>query len=319
MAGETTTASLALDTTAFEATMYHSLRAEYYFPQVATVKATNQTHNGAVVQFNITTDMAAATTPLNESVDVTPVALADGTVDVTCVEYGNAVITTGKLRGVAYMEVDPIAADQIGNNAGLSIDTVARDVLAGGSNVRYSSDGATAPVSRLSVEADDIFVGIDAMRATADLRAANVRPWDVQAYVGYIHPHVSYDLRRVTGTGGWRDPHIYVDSDGIYRGEIGMFESIRFIETPRAPLFADAGSSTTLTDVYATLIVGQQALACAWAMKDGNGPQPRLVRGTTVDVLQRFVPVGWKWLGGFGRFREAAIRRIESASSIGAN
>jgi hypothetical protein len=38
-----------------------------------------------------------------------------------------------------------------------------------------------------------------------------------------------------------------------------------------------------------------------------------------VDVLQRFQPVGWYWLGGYARFREASLRRVESASSIGAN
>jgi hypothetical protein len=37
------------------------------------------------------------------------------------------------------------------------------------------------------------------------------------------------------------------------------------------------------------------------------------------DSLMRFHPVGWYWLGGYSRFREAAIRRYETASSIGAN
>jgi hypothetical protein len=35
--------------------------------------------------------------------------------------------------------------------------------------------------------------------------------------------------------------------------------------------------------------------------------------------LMRLQPMGWYWLGGYGRFREASLRRIESASSIGAN
>jgi hypothetical protein len=48
-----------------------------------------------------------------------------------------------------------------------------------------------------------------------------------------------------------------------------------------------------------------------------SGPQPQVILGLVVDKLQRFVPVGWYWLGGFGRFREEAIVRYESASSIG--
>jgi hypothetical protein len=38
-----------------------------------------------------------------------------------------------------------------------------------------------------------------------------------------------------------------------------------------------------------------------------------------VDALRRFVPVGWYYLAGYARFREASIRRVESSSSIGTN
>jgi hypothetical protein len=100
---------------------------------------------------------------------------------------------------------------------------------------------------------------------------------------------------------------------------MGEFEGFRFIETPRAPIFADAGSSTTLTDVYATIFLGRQALAKAWSMTDGNGPDPRVGPGPVVDALRRFVPVGWYYLAGYARFREASIRRVESSSSIGTN
>jgi N4-gp56 family major capsid protein len=133
---------------------------------------------------------------------------------------------------------------------------------------------------------------------------------------------VSYDLRRETGAASWRDPHVYSDPAGIYNGEIGAFEAVRFIETPRAKIFENAsngsGSAGTI-DVYATLVVGRQSLAKAHSIVDGNGPFPRVVRGPVTDSLMRFNPVGWYWFGGYGRFREASLRRIEAASSIGAN
>jgi hypothetical protein len=65
--------------------------------------------------------------------------------------------------------------------------------------------------------------------------------------------------------------------------------------------------------------MGRQALAKAHSIVDGNGPVPKIVRGPIVDTLERFQPVGWYWLGGYGRFREASLRRVESSSSIGAN
>jgi N4-gp56 family major capsid protein len=153
------------------------------------------------------------------------------------------------------------------------------------------------------------------------LRGDNVPTFN-GLYMGFIHPDVSYDLRSETGAAAWRDPHVYVDTDMIYNGEIGAFEGVRFVETPRAPLFADAsdgaGGAGNI-DVYATLVMGRQALAKAHSIVDGNGPLPKIVRGPIVDTLERFQPVGWYWLGGYGRFREASLRRIESSSSIGAN
>jgi hypothetical protein len=65
--------------------------------------------------------------------------------------------------------------------------------------------------------------------------------------------------------------------------------------------------------------MGRQALAKAHSVTDGNGPAPKIVRGNVTDILMRLQPLGWYWLGGYGRFREASLRRIESASSIGTN
>jgi N4-gp56 family major capsid protein len=219
------------------------------------------------------------------------------------------------------LDVDAAAANLIGYNAGDSIDKVVRDVLAGGDNVAYGGGGSSDPTGRTSVAAEDIIEANDIRKQTAALRGANVATFNGY-YMGYIHPDVSYDLRRETGNASWNAPHINVDTMNIYNGEIGTFESVRFIETPRAKVFTNAsnGTSTTGTiDVYCTHIMGRQALAKAYSQVDGNGMVPKVVRGPVVDSLMRFNPIGWYWLGGYGRFREASLRRIESSSSIGAN
>ncbi len=137
-------------------------------------------------------------------------------------------------------------------------------------------------------------------------------------YTAYIHPDVAYDLRGETGAASWRDPHTYSKPEEIWTGEVGQFEGFRFIETPRAPLFADTGVGGTV-DVYGTIFLGQQGVAKAFSRADGNTPDPQVILGPVVDHLRRFQPVGWYALEGFGRFREAAIRRVESSSSIGVN
>lgn len=314
----TTTASLDYDQTAYDKYLYFALRPELYYDRIADVEPTNQSMEGAAVVFSLQSDLAVASTALNESVDVDAVALADSQVTLTLKEYGNVVKTTAKLRGTSFITLDKAVANVVGYNAGVSIDTVAMGVLQAGSNVRYSTGTGIAPAGRTTVTPLNTLTGNDVRRAVAELRGANVATIG-GLYAGYIHPDVSFDFRGATGGTNWSDPHVYSQPGEIWNGEVGSFQGARFMETPRAPVFADAGSSTTLTDVYATLITGRQALAKAYSTSDGNGPSPKIVPGPVTDNLRRFVPMGWYWLGTYGRFREAALRRIESSSSIGTN
>ena len=317
----TKTSSLTVDQTAFEKLAYFALRPELYYDRFADVQATNATNPGATVTFTIFQDMAAATTALGEAEDVTPVALSDSQVSVTLNEYGNATVTTAKLRATSFLPVDPVAANAVGYNAGLSIDTIARNAAQAGSNVVYATGGATDPSSRTTINSDDTLAANDVRKVVAQLRKANV-PTIGGSYVGMIHPDVSYDFRSATDAAAWRTPANYVNPQGIYTGEIGMFEGVRFIEAPRAPLFANAsdnsGSAGTI-DVYGTLIMGRQALAKGISLGGEYGAQPSIVYGTVTDILKRFRPVGWKHFVGYGVFRQEALRRIESASSIGTN
>jgi N4-gp56 family major capsid protein len=310
----TTTASVTYDQAAYDRMAYFSLRPELYFDAVCDVQPTRQAMPGSSVIFSIQTDMAVASTSINESVDVDAVALSNSNVTLTLAEYGNVAMTSAKLRGVSFIELSPVVANVIGYNAGISIDTVARDVLKAGTNVRYVGQ-ATA---RNTVIPTDTMRATGVRRALADLRGANVATIG-GLYVAFIHPDVSYDLRGETGAASWRDPHTYSQPGEIWNGEIGAFEGFRFIETPRAPIFADAGSSTTLTDVYATLFLGRQGLAKCFSVTDGNGAFPKVVVGPVTDHLRRQQPLGWYWLGAYGIFRQESVRRVESASSIGTN
>ena len=321
MAGETQLSSLSVDQVAFDRLAYFALRSELLFDQAADVQPVAQAMPGTGVTFTIYADIAAATSTLNEVTDVTPTALSDSQVTVTLAEYGNAVVTTAKLRGTAFVDVDSAAANIIGYNAGDSIDQVVREVLAAGSNVAYATGGASVATSRVTLAVDDLLVANDIRKQVAALRGANVPTFN-GSYIGFIHPDVSYDFRSATDAAAWRTPANYVDPTGIYNGEIGLFESVRFIETPRAKIFTNAfnGAGAAGTgDAYVTNIMGRQALAKAFSTQDGNGAVPKVVRGNVTDLLMRLQPIGWYWLGGYGRFREASLRRIESASSIGTN
>ena len=310
----TTAATLSLDQAAWDLYVRYALRPQLFFDSWADVRSDNISQQGSSVAFTLISDLAAATTALNETTDLDAVAMSDSQVTITPAEYGNAVITTAKARATSFLDLDPIAANVIAYNAGLSIDTIARNVAVAGSNVRYASTA----VSRVTVGAAMTLTAANVRRTLADLRGANVQPMTGTYYAALIHPDVSYDLRGETGAAAWRDPHTYSQPGEIWSGEIGAFEGFRFTESPRAPLFADAGVGGTV-DVYATLFMGREAIAKAFSTADGNGPDPSVVPGPVIDTLRRLVPLGWYHFVGYGRLREAALRRYESSSSIGTN
>lgn len=313
----TGTASLDLLLVGYEKLAYFSLRPELFYDSVCEVGTTNLTNPGADVKFTIFNELAPATSALGETTDVTPVTIDDAQVTVTLAEYGNAVQTSAKLRALSFLTVNPIVANVLGFNAGISVDTIARNSLQAGTNVRFSGgDG-----DRNDIDVDDTLTGNDVRRAVAELRSANVATYN-GVYKGIIHPDVSFDFRGATGGTNWSDPHVYSDPTGIYNGVIGTFQGVQFMESPRAPLFANAGDGLNATgtiDVYGTLIMGQQACAKAFSTGEGYSANPVMVDVPVTDALRRFEGMGWKHLVGYGVFRQAALRRIESASSIGAN
>lgn len=328
MAGETSTSLTDLVKTGYDRACYFALRPELYFALGAAArrKPVAITNRGTTITFTGYNDLSAATTPLTETSDVTPVAPTTGTKTITLDEYGNAAKSTAKLRGSTFADmpaVDPALADLIGYNAGLSYDTLARTALVAGTNVRYTS----ATQARVNIAAGNTITSAEIKRGVAKMRGNNARGFDDMgvsggAYAGFIHPDVAYDLFAETGEAAWNQPANYSDAQRRWNGVLGKYHSVMWIETPRAPLFADASNgagATGTVDVYATLIIGREALSIAWSDVE-HTDTPTFVVGPIVDSLKRFHTVGWKWFGGFGRFRDTEeLWRIESSSSIGVN
>ena len=316
--GDTVQSTLSLAQTAYDMAAYYALRPMLYFDAVADVQPTNQAMVGSTVSFQIINDLAFATTALNESSDVTPVTSSNSPVTVTLAEYGNAVTSTALARGTSFLDIDPIIANTVGWNAGGSLDTLAKIILQAGTNVSYSVGTGATPTARNMITPLNTITANDVRNARAQLLRGNV-PQIGGYYFCFIHPDVAYDLQSQTGAATWNEPHAYSQPHNIWTGELGSFSGFRFIETPRAPIFADAGSSTTDTDVYRTMFLGRQALAKAYSYVDGNGAYPMVVPGPVTDSLRRFVPIGWYWLGAYAIFRQTSLVAYEQASSIGQN
>jgi len=320
---DTTTSSLSYDTTAYNKLAWFSLRHKLYYDDIASVKSTPQTHVGSSVQFNIVADMAAQTTELTEGTDVTAVALSDSTVTVTLREQGAVVNTTAKLHHTGFIPLDPIVASAVGFNAGKSINEISKAVLVAGTNVRYGGNAT----SRTTIDAADTLDSADARRAFAELVGADSPMLNGGLYRAYVHPDVAYDLKSETGEVGWRTVHNYSLPENIKNGSLGVYEGFLWVVDSQANLRVDASNGTGAAgtvDVYDTLFVGGEALAKAFSTgthPNGQrlGSDPIVFPGPIVDSLYREVPFGWYHFVGYSIFRQACLRRVEAASSIGQN
>jgi len=301
-----------LVTQAYDRLVEFALRSVPTFRAIADKKVGNQTHAGSSVLFQLYNDLAVATTALTETVDPDAVAIpATTTVAVTLNEYGNSIISTRKLDLFSLADVEPALANIVAFNMNDSLDGVVKAVLAAGTQVIREIAGAISTAAVTGVSATDTIKAKDIRYTVAKMRAANVVPRRGSLFASYIHPEVSHDLRAETGAGSWRQPHEYVDPSGVYAGEIGTFEGVAFIESPRLPNSqAGAGSGTTQTRVYDTFVMGQQALAEAVA------EEPHTVIGPVTDKLMRLRPIGWYGVLGWSLYRPESMWRIQTASSV---
>lgn len=305
---------------AYDKEFRFALRAQPLFRSLADVRPTNATSPGTTITLGIWQDLAPATTPLSEDVDPDAVALGNPTQKtLTINEYGNPVLKTRKLSLVSLTDVDPAAASMIAYNMADSVDVLVQTQLRAGSNLIQVQAGATTYVTNSNGStAAATMVGTDIMAskqvrlAAAKLRTGKAVPKKGSLYGGFIHPEVSHDLRAESGAAAWRDPHNYSAVGNIWAGEIGAYEGVAWIESPRCFQAVDAGASTTVRR-FRTYILGQQALMEAVA------DEFHVVAGPIVDKLGRFRPLGWLGMAGWGRFREEALIRIETSSSIDAS
>ena len=294
--------------TAYQRSAFFALREGVVFDQFAKVKPGNLTSPGNPVSFLFWDDMSVATTALTETVDVDAVALGDSQVTVTPAEYGNAVLLTIRIQTDDFLiGFDADVANLLNYNLVDTIDTLARTAADGGTTITFGGGQSTASAV---VAADDLTVALVRQQRAA-LRGASVMPWDGTSYAGIIHPDVAYDLKSETGDGSWVAAAQYSGVERIWNDEIGTYAGIRFVESPRAKLLADGGSSAV--DLYTTYFFGQEFLAKAESIP------PHMVLGPVTDKLRRFQPLGWHAYVGYDTLREAALRQVRTASTIGSN
>ena len=317
-ATSTTTSTMSnLIQTAYDKFIEFNLRSEPMFRKFADKRPVDVTNPGNTVIFQVYKDLSRVTSALTETQDPDAVTMSNtDKVNVIVDEFGNAVITTEKLALESLSNIDPAVGDMLSFNMRDSLDALVWSKLTSLATGRWtgttSSDETTINGTDVSSSTSAPYITAAlARRGVAKLRGASVQPRDGGFYTALIHPDVSYDLRseaQSSGSAVWQLPHTYTEGGvgNLWNGEIGIFDQVRYIETPRAEAISGTGTSK----VYATVLLGKQALI------EAVGYEPKTVIGPVTDKLMRFRPAGWKALIGWNIFRTEARYVIKSKSSI---
>ena len=274
-------------------------------------------NGGKNIEFRKYDSLPKATTPLTEGVTPDGQTMNVSTVTAEVRQYGGWVPITDTLQLTAIDNNILLATKIIASQAGRTLDTIVRDVLAGGTNVIYApkigEGGAeTAVTSRATLDATCQLTSDLIARAATQLKAMNADPIGT-SFVGIIHPYVTYELRRDPD---WIDVHKYAQPDEIYNGEIGTLHGVRFVETSEAKIWKGTGCPAGLA-VFSTLILGAHAYGSTEI--EGGGLEHIVKQlGYGDDPLNQRASVGWKAHKTAERLVEQYMVRIESASSYSA-
>lgn len=268
---------------------------------------------GKTIEFRKVSPLPVSTTPLTEGVTPESQKLTISTVEAPVQQYGGYVELSDMVVLTAIDNNLVIAAKQLGTQAGKTLDAITREVLAGGTNVQYAEGQVTQRSQLVGGKAEgNHYLTVDAVRrAVRTLKKQDAEPIG-DSFIGIIHPDVAYDLM---SDPKWVNVKSYSDPEGIYEGEIGKIENVRFVETSEAKVFEGAGSEGR--DVYATLILGDNAYGTTEI--EGGGLTlivKQLGSGGASDPLDQRASVAWKATKAAVRLQEAYMVRIETTSTF---
>lgn len=266
--------------------------------------------HGKTIEFRGFEPLAKATTPLTEGVTPQGSKLDMFTVTATLKQYGDYVALTDVLDMTAIDNIVLEAQEGLGDQAGRTLDTITREVINAGTNVRYANGKA----SRTALTESDTLTVKAVKLAVKDLKRQNA-PRIKGKYCAIVHPDIWFDL---TEDPDYKEIFKYTENSAFKNGFLASFEGVEWYESTEAKIFAKGGASNA--DVYSTIVTGKDAYATTPLAGEGMETiiHPRGSAGTA-DALNQRSTVGWKSMKAVSILTQQYMVRIESGCSTNLN
>lgn len=292
------------------------------FGQVRPIKM----RSGNQIKFRRYEALTVSTTPLVEGVTPGGSSLTTTDITATLAQYGDYVTITDM---VDMTNQDPVlteAGEVLGEQGGITIDQVRRDVLVAGTNVIYTNGVARNTLNTV-ISTIALRTAIRALNrqnakfvknmvtATDGVGTKPIRP----AYISLIHPDTEAQLEQLTG---YVPVTEYSSAMKAEEDEVGAWRNIRFFTSTNAKVFLAAGAAVAAdgmisagavnNDVYATLVIGSNAYGvCPLSGKAMENIIKPMGSGGTADPLNQRSTSGWKATTTTKILNDAWMTRIE--------
>lgn len=260
--------------------------------------------SGMEIEFRRFPALAKQTTPLTEGVTPDGQKLNVTKLTAKLAQYGGYVISSDLLELTAIDNMLQETVKLLGSQAGRTSDTITREVLAGGLNVRYANGKA----SRAAITNADVLTVADVKKAVRDLKTKNAEKIDGY-YISIVHPDAVYDLQNDEE---WISASKYAGSEQIFNGEVGKLFGVRFIETTEAKIWKEGDVS-----VYGTLFLGANAYGVTTLA--GRGIETIIKQkgsAGSADPLNQRSSVGWKLLKTAKILVDEYVVRLEHGATL---
>ena len=267
-------------------------------------------NSGKTIEFRKFASLPKAMTPLTEGVTPDGKSLNVTAITATVAQYGDYITQSDVLELTTIDNTIVEATKLLGRPAGLTLDTVTRNVLQSGTNVPYcpkvAADGTeTAVTSRAGLD-NTCQLNVKVIQQVVAKLRAQIAQTINGKYFAIAHPYAMYDLMRDPE---WIEAHKYAKPDNLYEGEVGEIAGVRFVQTSEAKIYEGG--------VFGTLIMGEGAYGVTEIT--GGGLQTIVKQkgsAGTADPLDQRSSVGWKAIKTAELLIPNYLVRVESKSAV---
>ena len=240
---------------------------------------------------------------LEEDTPMGTQALTASQVHIEVKEYGNAVKVSELLLQSSFDDVLASGARLLGLDYAKVVDIMFRDTVLASPNVYYAGDVADREALADNSDGKAEFNSAVIQDAVEVLETKNVRKFNGDAFICFIHPHQARTLKD--------DPDFKNAKDygAIYAGEIGRVDDVIFISTTQQPVIeVDPDENPDSGDefnVYQAIMFGDNAYGWAEAL-------PVEMRDGGIEDFGRSHSLAWYSIMGAGIIEEDNILILET-------